>query len=201
MFRRSLQRLVRSLLFSGLLLGCAGSQPPVQASGGGEAASVSNPDGEVASILALRAPRYAGTGEKDDALRFVKEEMGAWVARRKAATQKLSLRYREELASDSDETVARNLHTMAELSLDFAREFIASGAGAVPSSIRADPETHRQFLQAFVDSAQSELSTARQAAGACLKRVAPESRLAHDCQQSQRAADAIARNAVSDHMR
>jgi hypothetical protein len=47
---------------------------------------------ETAKVLAIRAPRYTGTGTKADALQFINSEVRVWLTACKAATRTLIAR-------------------------------------------------------------------------------------------------------------
>src|SRR5689334_3630315 len=114
---------MRRWMLLGLVLGCASTQPARSPAQGGLRA-------ETDAVLALRAPTYAGTGEKDDALRFVKSEIGSWAERRRRLTDELIAKYEAARAGASGEGVAALYGDVAELLLDLCQEFLRSGIAA-----------------------------------------------------------------------
>jgi hypothetical protein len=73
---------------------------------------------------------------------------------------------------------------VAQIQLDFAREFIAASQTAIPSFIRSDAELLQAYRAALLDAARAELGAARQAATACLDRASPDNPIRRQCESS-----------------
>ena len=139
---------------------------------------------EMQHVLEMRAPRYAGNGEKADALRFVKTDLIAWTVQRGDASDSLIKKY--EIARSDASSTGRSafFRDVATLQLDFCREFIMAGASAAPRSIRADPHLYDTYVGALAGVVETRLDQAIREADACMA-SAPrtESATAADCRK------------------
>lgn len=176
----------RPLILTILLAACASpTTAPTSTTANREATTVAESDplqSEKNRVLAMRAPRYLGSGDKDDALSFLNIEVKEWLSKRKTATQSLCDRYLAASSAASPDNAAASLRNVSQLQLDFAREFIAAGVSAIPSSIRSDAELVRAYRGALVDAARAQLDAARQATTACLDRASRENPTRRECE-------------------
>jgi len=141
---------------------------------------------EAEAILAMRAPRYSGTGDKADAIQFIKSDIGAWVVRRKHATDALISKYEAARSHASGPGVALMYADVARLLYDFSREFNDAGAASVPSAIRADSRSYDAYLGALAQAMVPELSRAIREAEECVAVAqASEVSTAVECQRTK----------------
>jgi len=147
------------------------------------AAPVTNPlRGEQRRLLAMRAPRYSGTGERADTLRFVQSDLKAWIVERSRATDRLIEKYEAARAGAIAGTgKAVFFRDVAELQLEFSRELILAGTSAAPTDIRADPNAYRSYVGAIASVAEDRLErvvveadTCADIAGSAQKDIASE---------------------------
>ncbi len=125
-------------------------------------------------VLGLRAPRYSGSGEREDALRFVKGDLVQWVKRRSTATNAIIKRYEQAQSNaESPARVATLSRDVAELQLEFCREYLSGGLSAMPTDIRTDAQLHSSYAMGLIESVRDRLDLAAQAATNCLEK-APE---------------------------
>lgn len=169
-----------------LLVGCASSNvtPAAAPADEHEGPAVTEADPlttEKKRILEMRAPRYQGSGDKDECLSFLNHDLKDWLNERRDATQSFSERAPNESASPT--ASVEHLRDIAQLRLDFAREFIAGSDTAIPSSFRGDAELLRAYRGATLDAVRAQLDSARQAASSCLDRAAADSPVRRECEQ------------------
>lgn len=156
-----------SLGVGGLSVACG---PPTEA----KAPVVEALRAEADRILAMRAPRYSGTGEKADALRFVKSDFSAWIAQRKAATDALVRRYEAARSgAGKGPGVAVLYGDVAELVLDFCREFVAAAAASTPRELRADAKLYESIVGALIAAVIPQLERATVEAETCIATAQP----------------------------
>jgi hypothetical protein len=150
-------------------------------------------DAEKARVLAMQAPRYAGSGDKEDAARFLDTELKPWIARRKDATEALIGKYQSRGLNDAIAPQRTDqLVDVAELRMDFCREFLGATVTAMPTAVRSAPELRRAYVGAVVDSVKPQLGQAIKAADTCLTRVPETEQTARvRCEQVRRDAARI----------
>lgn len=181
-----------TMMVAAMLASACSAPTPAPTSPSAAAAPVSDSssdplESEKARVLSMRAPRYSGSGDKDDALHFVNSELKAWIGERKRATEAVVQRYLERAAGDAaTEQAAASFRSVAQLELDVAREFVAGGMSAMPKSFAADAELARAYRSALVDAAGAQLAAARKAAESCVQRAPAGAPVARDCEQLNR---------------
>jgi hypothetical protein len=151
---------------------------------------------EAEIVLAMRAPIYAGTGEKSDAPGFLKTEVRSWISRRKRATDALIGRYEVARSTAVRPGAAALYGDVAELLLDFCSEFIRAGAAGAPHSVRADPDLYQQYVAALTAATVPQLERTIREAETCLAVALPEEIPTIDaCRKASRDASALKRKA------
>jgi hypothetical protein len=160
-----------------------GSPQPTQSETSSLAPDQASLAAEKRRVLGLRAPRYSGSGEREDALRFVKGDLVQWIQRRAPATDAIIKRY--EQGQDNAKSPARAAalsRDVAELQLDFCREFLSGGQSAMPPDIRNDVELRKAYTTGLVETVRDRLDLAARAATNCLEKAFEEDReLASRC--------------------
>jgi len=155
------------LLVGGALFGCGSTLEA-------KAPTAQSLHSEAEAILALRAPRYTGSGEKADAIRFIKSEIAAWIVRRKAATYDLIAKYETVRAhAPSGPNVAALYGDVAHLLYDLCREFIDAGVSSAGTALRANPTGYDAYLGALASAAVPELDRAITEAEKCVAAAQP----------------------------
>ena len=126
-------------------------------------------------VLGLRAPRYSGSGERDDAFRFMKGDFEQWIKRRVPATNAIIKRYEQAQSNaKSPARAARLAGDIAELHLEFCREWVSGGQSAMPLDIRNDTEHRKAFAMALVVSVGDHLDLAERWAANCLEKASDD---------------------------
>jgi hypothetical protein len=127
---------------------------------------------EKVRLLGMRAPRYSGSGEKDDVLRFVDGDLGSWIRRRKPATDAIIKKYEQARRGAKNASYAATLSSdIAELHVELCREFIAGGQSAMPPSVSGDAKLRKAYTTALVGAVFDRLKLAARAAADCLEQA------------------------------
>jgi len=124
---------------------------------------------EEQAVLSMRPPEYSGSGEREDALRYLNSDMKEWVARRSKATDDLISKLEAKRASVASKAEdARISRSVAKLQLALSRDFVTAGSRALPKSFERDADLRKAFLGALVDTVSDRLKSAQQQAALCI---------------------------------
>lgn len=121
-------------------------------------------------VLGLRAPLFAGSGEKDAAARFAKGAFGQWIRRRGLATNAIVKRYEEaqHRGQNTPSRAAALSADIAELQLEFCREFLTVAQSAMTPEVSRAAEKRQAYVKALSWAVGDRLRLAALAAEACL---------------------------------
>lgn len=149
---------------------------------------------EAAKVLAVRAPRYTGSGTKADALAFINSDVRPWLAARKAATKSLIARLeaaRTDMAPGSPGVAL--LHAdVANLLYSLSHEFVDAGDTCTPVATRDDAGAYRAYIGALVATTVPDLERAISEAQKCVATARPsELQVANGCQRIARDAEIL----------
>jgi hypothetical protein len=141
---------------------------------------------ETAKVLAIRAPRYTGTGSKADALQYINSDVKPWLVVRKTATQRLITRLEAAGTSPAPgrSGVALMHADIAKLLYSLSYEFIDAGDACTPVETRNDASAYHAYLGALVSATLPDLDRAIIEAQKCVETAQPsEDKAVNECQR------------------
>jgi hypothetical protein len=105
----------------------------------------------------------------------MKGDFAQWIKRRVPATNAIIKRYEHAQSNAKSSARAAGLAgDIAELHIEFCREWVSGGQSALPLDIRNDAELRKVFTKALVVSVLDHLDLAERWAAHCLEKASED---------------------------
>jgi hypothetical protein len=122
----------------------------------------------------------------------MKGDFEQWIKRRVPATNAIIKRYEQAQSNAKSPARARLAGDIAELHLEFGREWVSGGQSAMPPGIGIDAESRKAITMALVVSVLDHLDLAERWAANCLEKASEDdAELASRCRIIRTEVEAI----------
>jgi hypothetical protein len=130
--------------------------------------------GEKDRIMAMKGPRYSGSGEPNDRQRFLDVTVTEWARYRVHRTDRLRKRYEAAISeSDAPSEKAELFRDMARLEWELCREFFEAHESAFLNADGDNGKSRRSYFAGVVSAMSDRLDLATRAAVECVENSKP----------------------------